>query len=174
MSRNIIIIAVATSLLTLYVMFISPLDEKREAMKDELFVQYKSLLKHEEFISSTQNAQEELEKARAELEKKEKHIINASDVSLAFAELQAKVQDMADQSGMTITQLKPLQAEQNESGYSRLPLFMDCWGKIWQLSKFLNFLDSTPEFLAIDRLQITVGRQGSLRIKIQLSGLMKS
>jgi Tfp pilus assembly protein PilO len=174
MSRNIIILATATALLTLYVLFISPLDEKRDALKDELYVQYKSLMKHEAFISSTQNAQEDLEKARIELESREKHIIVASDVSLAFAQLQTKVQDMADQAGLTITQLKPLQAEDKEVGYKRLPLFMDCRGPIWKLSRFLNYLDSTPDFVAIDRLQVSLAPRGTLRIKIQLSGLMKS
>jgi len=173
MSRNIIILAAVTALLTLYVLFISPLDEKRSTLKDELYVQYKSLIKHERFISSTQNAQEELEKARTDLEAKENHIIIASDVSLAFAQLQTKVQDMAKQAGLTVTQLKPLQAEDKKVGYKLLPLFIDCRGEIWQLSKFLNFLDSTPDFISVDRLQVTE-TQGKLRIKVQISGLMRS
>jgi Tfp pilus assembly protein PilO len=174
MRRNILILAVITALLVIYVLFIIPLDDKRGGLKEELFVQYKSLLKHEQFVNNAQNAQEDLTKARAELETKEKHIIIASDVSLAFAQLQTMVQDMADQAGLTITQMKPLQAAPNEVGYKLLPLFIDCHGEIWQLSKFLNFLDSTPDFIAVDRLQVTVAPQGKLRIRVQLSGLMKS
>jgi len=162
------------ALIAFYAFFISPLSEKRKEIQDNLFIQYKSLLKHERFLKNAQNAEEELKKAQTELEKKEDFIIRESDVSLAFAKLQTKIQDMANTAGLTITSFKPLQPESQKVGYKRLPLYMDCRGNMAQLSDLLNYLDSTPEFIAIDSLQISALPQGELRIRIQLSGNMKS
>jgi hypothetical protein len=43
-----------------------------------------------------------------------------------------------------------------------------------QLSKFLNLLDSSYEFIAIDKIQINTSPHDTLRVRVQLSGLMKS
>ncbi len=174
MNRNLLIMTVIAALIAFYSFIIDPLSDKRASIQDDLFLQYKSLMKHEQFLRNAQSAEEELENSRTELEKQEEFIIRENDTSLAFARLQTKVQDMAASAGLEITSLKPLQGTDQKVGYKKLPLYMDCKGNMSQLSKFLNHLDSTWEFIAIDSLQVSVMLQGKLRIRIQLSGLMKS
>lgn len=157
-------------LLGIYVLLVAPLKDKRVELKDRLFVEYKTMAKLENFIGSSLGAEGDIEKAAAELEEMEQYIIHEPDVSLAFASLQSKVQDLAESSGMRITSIKPLQAVTYE-GYLGLPIFVDCNGDMRQLSSFLNFLDSSWEFIAIDKLNVSVLPQGRLRVKIQLSGL---
>lgn len=173
MSRTTLALAAAAALLGAYVLLVAPLEEKREGIKEKLFVEHRSMVKHERFISSARDTEVDIEKAAKELEEMEQFIIKESDLSLAFASLQSKVQDMAESAGLRITSIKPLQAVGYE-GYRGLPIFMDCTGGMGQLSDFLNYLDSSWEFIAIDRLGISVLPRGELRVKIQLSGLTKA
>jgi Tfp pilus assembly protein PilO len=138
----------------------------------QLESRHASLAKHKRFIKRTQDAGGELENARKELKKMEKYIIKATDTSLAFAELQTKIQDIAAQSGLSIKSIKPLPVV-DYRGHKGLPIFMDAMGNIRHLSKFLKFLDSTWEFISIDSISVSTSVHDNLRIKIQLSGLMK-
>jgi Tfp pilus assembly protein PilO len=167
------VLVTIAALLGAYIFLVSPLEGKREGLKERLFVEYKTLRQHEEFISSTENAQAEVEQALEELTTMEKHVIQKKDTSLAFAELQKKVQRLAETSGMRVTSIKPLSAE-SRYGYGVLPIFMDFTGSISNFSTFLRRLDKSSEFIAIDRMNISRVPLDKLRVKIQLSGLMKS
>ena len=84
-----------------------------------------------------------------------------------------KVQDLALAADFAITSIRPL-APEKQTGYTTLPLYVDATGTIQQLSKFLSLLDSSYEFIAIDKLQISNAPFETLRVRVQLSGLMKS
>jgi Tfp pilus assembly protein PilO len=173
MKRSTLVLMIIAALLGAYVFLVSPLEGKREELRERLFVEYKTLRQHEEFIGSTEDAQSEVEEALKELTDMEKHVIQNKDTSLAFAELQKKVQRLAETSGMRVTSIKPLSTE-NRHGYAVLPIFMDFTGSISNFSTFLRRLDTSSEFIAIDRLNISRVPLNKLRVKIQLSGLMKS
>jgi Tfp pilus assembly protein PilO len=172
MKRSTLVLMIIAALLGAYVFLVSPLEGKREELRERLFVEYKTLRQHEEFIGSTEDAQTEVEEALKELTDMEKHVIQNKDTSL-FAELQKKVQRLAETSGMRVTSIKPLSTE-NRHGYAVLPIFMDFTGSISNFSSFLRRLDRSSEFIAIDRLNISRVPLNKLRVKIQLSGLMKS
>jgi Tfp pilus assembly protein PilO len=173
MKRSTPLLMMIAALLGAYVFLVSPLEGKREELRERLFVEYKTLRQHEEFIGSTEDAHAQVEEAVQELTDMEKHVIQKKDASLAFAELQKKVQRLAETSGMRVTSVKPLSAE-SRHGYAILPIFMDFTGSISNFSAFLRRLDKSSEFIAIDRMNISRVPLNKLRVKIQLSGLMKS
>jgi Tfp pilus assembly protein PilO len=173
MSRTTIAIIAVAALLGSYVLLIRPLEEKRAEIKEELEMNYTTLVKNERFIKRTEKAGVELEDARQELEEMEQYIIPSVDTSIAFAQLQTKIQNIADSAGLRVMSVKPL-APINYKGYKGLPIYMDSMGGIQQLSRFLNYLDSTWEFISLDSLSVSGTTQNRLRIKVQLSGLMKT
>ena len=73
----------------------------------------------------------------------------------------------------SVKSIKPLPFV-DYGGYTGLPILLDCMGDIGNLSRFLNFLDSTWELIAIDKLNVATSAGGVLRIKVQLSGLKKT
>ena len=173
MSRTTIAIIAVTAILGAYVLLVRPLEEKRAELKEKLEMNYTTLVKNERFIKRTEKAGVELEDARQELEEMEQYIIPSVDTSIAFAQLQTKIQNIADSAGLRVTSVKPL-APINYKGYKGLPIYMDSLGDIQQLSRFLNYLDSTWEFISLDSLSVSATTQQRLRIKVQLSGLMKT
>jgi Tfp pilus assembly protein PilO len=172
-NRNRIIILVLAAIAGVYIFLVSPLEDRRAELGEQLEARYATLMKHERFILRTKNADIDLEDARKELQKMEQFIIQATDTSLAFAELQTKIQDIAASAGLSIKSIKPLPPV-TYKGHKGLPIFMDATGGIRQLSRFLNHLDSTWEFISIDSMNVATTQKNGLRIKIQLSGLMRA
>jgi Tfp pilus assembly protein PilO len=172
MNRVIMALGIFALLVGAYVILVEPLTEKRSDLKDRLEMNYATLKKSERFIEKTQKTGVRLEDARRELEEVERYVIQSTDTSLAFAELQAKVQDMARASGVKVTSIKPFPTV-DYNGYKGLPIYMEGMGGIKDLSQFLKSIDSTEELIRVDRLKIQNSRQDSLKIAIQFSGLMK-
>jgi Tfp pilus assembly protein PilO len=173
MSKNRLFLVVVVALGIVYALFVAPVADQRAALAERLEATYDSLIKHEQFVRRTKETGLELDKARKELQEMEQFIVQAEDVSLGFAQLQSKIQDIAEDAGLNVRSIKPLPSVMY-AGYRGLPIFLDATGDIRQLSRFLNHLDSTWEFISVDSLNITATRQQTLRVRLQLSGLMKS
>lgn len=173
MSRFTLIGSAVAAVLAAYFFLISPLSEKREELKENLYTQHKTLVKYEKFISNTKQSEEELLHAREKLREMEQYIIDKPDVSLAFAELQTSIQKMAKTAGLSITSIKPLPAV-DYPGYKGLPLLVEATGNIGNFGKFLNHLDSTWQFISVDKINVNTAPRDKLRVKVQLTGLMRA
>jgi Tfp pilus assembly protein PilO len=173
MIRKTVVIATLAATAAAYMLLIAPLAERRAELKERLQSSYFTLIKNEEFILRTQKAGIKMKDALKELEEMEQYIIHADDMSLGFATLQSRIQDIAMSSGMTITSIKPLTAV-SYKGYRGLPIYMEGVLGIKELSRFLNQLDSTWDFISIDSLIVSTTAKDMLKIKIQLSGLLKA
>lgn len=173
MRKPAVAIGAIVILLGAYVLFVAPLSEKREELKESLQAEYMALKKYEGLIQSTEKAETGLKAAAAGLKKMERTIIRATDTSLAFSRLQMKIQDIAEASGFRITSIKPLSAV-SHTGYTGLPIYLDGTSDIAGLSNFLKALDSTRTFINMERLEVSTAPQGALRTKMRLSGLMKT
>lgn len=149
------------------------LDEKRTALHESLEVNYATFAKKRDFILRTVKAGPALESALTDLEASESHIIPQSDTSLAFAKLQARVQDLSQSSGMRVYSIRQLPPVAHK-GYISLPLFIDMRGNITTFSELLRTIGEADDFIAIDSINVTSSQQGTLRVRVQLSGLMKS
>ena len=173
MSRTTLGLMVAAAVIALYVLFISPLDEKREAIQEQLFIEHKALVKFERFIASGADTRKELDGLRQELAVMEKNIIDEKDPSLAFAALQSGLQDMAEVAGVSINSVKPLEPEEHD-GYRTVPIFMDSSGNMSSLSSFLRMLDNSRKLISLEKINIVIAPRGGLRIKMELTGLMRT
>ncbi len=173
MSRATLGLMVAAAVIALYVLLISPLGEKREAIQDQLFMEHKALVKFERFIASGTDTREKLDALRQELVVMERSIIDEKDPSLAFAALQSGLQDMAEGAGLNVNSLKPLEPEEHGE-YRTIPLFLDSSGNISSLSSFLRMIDNSRQLISLEKISITVAPRGGLRIKMELTGIMRT
>jgi Tfp pilus assembly protein PilO len=173
MNRTIAAIGIIALLAAAYVLIVEPLAEKRVEMQDRLQADYSTLIKYARYNKLKDHSGKRLEFSQQKLEKTESFILPSSDTSVAFAKLQRNVQGMATNSGLSVTSIKPLPTVEFKN-YTGLPIFIDCNGNVKDFSNFLRRLDDPSILLDIDRLNISAQQDGGLRIKIQLTGLMKS
>ncbi|MEK7333127.1 MAG: type 4a pilus biogenesis protein PilO [Nitrospirota bacterium] len=175
MKKSVIISAIIMAIIAAHVFFIAPLAGKRTEMKELLQVKYASLRKYETFLKSTGSAETELDAAVKEVEALEANAFQDKNESLAFAKMQGYVQDMAEKSGIKILSIKPLSVVKYKH-YADLPIQLEASGGIIQLGEFLKQTDASKQLIRIDRLSIgvmNIQTPGELKIRIQVSGLMK-
>lgn len=167
--------AVGALLAAVYVFNVAPLEEKRAGLRENIAAMYGELLRYESYIKGDRVTPGELEAAKGELGDMEAGVIERSDESLAFAEFQIKVQEIAERTGISILSVRPLSSVEHAS-YKGLPLFIEGRAGIRQLGAFLKAIDTKDSYIKLESLNVLVpGRKAGrkLRIKMQLSGLMK-
>jgi len=171
------LIGLATLLICGYVLVLVPLEEKRAGAREKLEADYGRLLKYRGYASGARISREELLRAREELERLEKGVIRQAQEPVAFAELQLRLQETAQKTGLAVLTLRPIKAEK-QAGYGRLPIAIEAEGGIKQVSDFLKALDSGASYIKIETLEINNrdlrGEQKQLRVKMRISGLMKA
>lgn len=170
MRKSIVVAAVFAAIVGIYVFFISPLEGKREELREKLREQHAVLGEYEEIVRLGEGG---LKAAKAELLRIERHVIAPTDESLAFSKLQIKVEDFASDSGLLITSIRPLLAVKC-GHYVGLPIHLDAISDIGQLSEFLRKLDSSSLYMRIDKIDVSQAPQELLRVRMQISGLMKA
>jgi Tfp pilus assembly protein PilO len=167
------LIALATAA-ALYLLVISPIDKSRERIRAELPQKQASLEKYRDFINKYSEEKERMDIHRQDLSELESFIVPESDPTLATASIQSRVQDIAASAGIKVNSIRAL-TPLPERGYSRLPVFVDGRGSMKNISSLLKMVDSSPEMLAVEKLEISSTRlRGQLRIKIQLAGMMRN
>jgi Tfp pilus assembly protein PilO len=175
--KSVLIAGAAVLMMSFYVLVITPVSEKRASLRERRDADFQTLLRYRSFVSGAKVSREELLAARKELEGIEQGVIRESQEPLAFAELQLRLQDAAGSAGLSTLTIRPLPAKsEKQKGYATLPIYMEAEGGIKALSDFLKSLDSADSYVRIDTLIINhkdVREQRELRVKMQVSGLMK-
>lgn len=175
MKKSIVVMVFAVAMLAAYVFLVAPLDEKRSALRESLQSKYATLRKYEMFLKDAGKTGVEFDAQMKEIEVMEADVLKDKDESLAFAKLQGYIQDFANKSGVRIISIKPLSVIKFKH-YAALPIQIESNGGINQLGEFMKQIDESKELIRIDRLNINVMNIQTpveLRIKIQISGLMK-
>ena len=172
MSRTRLVVLVALAAVIGALLLADKLDTERATLHETLVVNHATYDKRKAFIQRTLKAGSEIKAALEDLKKSESKIIPQSDPSLGFAALQARVQDIAQGTGMRIYAIRQLQSV-TARGYITLPLFVEMRGDVGTLSAFLRQLAAGEDFIGIDNMNVTTSQEGVLRVRVQLSGLMK-
>lgn len=173
MTRNAAILMAVAALIAVYMFLIEPLQGKRAEIREQLATERETLMKQERFIKRVKDGSAALKKSVDELQRLEQYMIRERDLPLASARLQAKVQDLAASASLTVTSIKPLTPIKHEH-YSTVPIHVECSGNMEQFSKFLNLLDNTWELVEVEKLSVSVSPDGTLKIRAQLGGLVKT
>jgi len=173
--RSIAIVAIIMVIIAAYVFLIMPLSEKRAGIKESLEAKYATLQKYEAFLKTAGKTETRFETVVKEIEGIEANALHDTNESLAFAKLQGYLQDFAEKSGIKIVSIKPLSMVKYKH-YSGLPIQLEASGGIIQLGEFIKQIDTSKRLISIDRLSISamnVQMSGELKIRMQVSGLMK-
>ncbi|MBI4684022.1 MAG: type 4a pilus biogenesis protein PilO [Nitrospirae bacterium] len=175
MRRLVIISAIVLTLIAAYMFFVIPLSDKRLGLKESLEAKYATLQKYEVFVKATGKTDTEFDAIIKEVEQMEANTLKAENESLASAKLHGFVQDFAEKTGIRIISIRPLSVVKYKH-YSHLPIQIEASGEINQLSEFIKQIDTSKQLVRIDKLNINVvsmQNPGELRIRMQISGLIK-
>lgn len=174
MSPRRMALILAASAMALYLTVLSPLYKADEELRAQLPVQQAALLKYRSFVDKYTREQALMDEKRRGLEALERNIVMETDLSLATAAVQGKVQDLAASSGITLDSVRAL-SPVDEGGYRALPVLMNGKGRINHISNLLYMLDQSRQLLRVDKLDISSTRdRGEMRIQVQISGLMRN
>ncbi len=170
MNKKILIsISLALILLLSTAMFVS----KREETRNKLAKKYYEEVSFEKFVTNEINARQVLTSAKRELRDIESGVMPAASVSIANARLQSKVQSAANSSGLSVISIKHLDSW-DEGFYRLLALEIECSGSLRNIERFLNKTIKIKPYIGIDSINIKSGRNGLLRLKLKLKGVMQS
>lgn len=172
MRRSVLIAGVLSVIAGVYFIVVLPVAERRVEIREKLEARYSTLEKYEAFLSGNGKTEAELKAARGRLKGLEDRLIGESDPSLALSRLQARVQDTARSAGLTITSIRSLPTERREA-YTAVPVYIDAMGGINAIGEFLRGIDALSMFVAVEKLDVAAAPQESMRIRVQLSGLIK-
>jgi Tfp pilus assembly protein PilO len=176
MRKPFLIICVLAAAVLFYYLLIQPLEDRTDELRDKLNQEYATLEKYRGFTVGASVSREELSAARAGMDKLEKGVIPRTKEPVAYAELQLRLQDMMGKAGLNLTSIRTLPPIK-QKGYATLPIYMEAEGGISELSSFLKSIDTPESYLRVEEMSISVKdlrEQKDLRIKLKLSGLMKS
>lgn len=172
MRKSYLFLAAIFVMAGVYVFFILPVSARRQETKEQLAQQYAELKRYEGIIRGNGKAEARMKAAVEDLRRLEKGVLSAQSAPLGFSRLQIRLQDAAREAGLTVTSIRTLQPVEYE-GYRGLPIHMDATCGIEGLSGFLRALDSGGMLLRIDKLDVAAAQQHRLRVKVQVTGLMK-
>lgn len=175
MRRPFIAIGTAAFLLLFYVLAVSPIEGKKELVRERLGALYEKLQKYRHLMSGGEASRDILARERQELEKLEKGLIKESQEPIAFASLQLRIQELAAKSGLVTTTIRPVKAEK-DGFYTWLPISIEAEGGIRQISDFMKALDSAYSYMRIENLSINqkdLRDEKQLKLRMQIAGLVK-
>ncbi len=175
MRRPVLIAGALAVMASAYVLVLSPMLQREADLRAALEGDYASLQRYRAFVGLANASSDDLEKEKKGLERLERGVIKDKSEPLAFASLQLKLQDTAKKAGLDTQVIRPLKPEK-DGGYKGLPIYLEAEGKIGQISDFLKLMDRPGSWFRVDKLMISrkdAGEQKQLKLKVQVSGLMR-
>ncbi len=144
-------------------------------MEEELFSQYRLLSKYRSLAEESESIGGNVETLKKELESYESRLLEGSNPSLGFAELQQVVSKHVQSSGLKLLTVKPM-ALLEHSEYVEIPLQVDLQGDMKSFRNLVRKLEGERLALKISKLSISVAdvrKPYKLNIKIAIHGIIK-
>ena len=116
--------------------------------------------------------------AERELARIEAGLLSQKTPTLAAADIQNMLSDIAEQKGMTSQSMRSLQSKPTESGgYITIPVEVNMKGSIRQIKEMLFLIESSSKLLKITAIRIRLldpSRPETIQLTFTVEGLMKS
>lgn len=144
-------------------------------LEANLELKKKMLLKYRETVSDEELYKNRLEQYRQRLRQDQTRLLPGDNSSIAAAELQKVLTDLASQNGVEILR-KDIQQEQKlQDNLVRISVKIETNCVLEQLIQFLAAVENYEKFLTVDELAITgyrAQRKYEIRPSIRVSGLI--
>ncbi len=144
-------------------------------IEEELFSRYRLLVKYRSLAEESESFGGNADALRKELESYEKRLLEGSNPSLGFAELQRVVSGHVKRSGLTLLTVKPMAFLERDE-YAEIPLQVDLQGDMKSFRDLVRKMEAEDLALRISKLSISVAdvrKPYKLNIKIAVHGMIK-
>ncbi len=144
-------------------------------MEEELFSRYRLLLKYRSLVEESKSLGGNVDALRDELKSYEERLLEGSNTSLGFAELQRVVSGHVQSAGLKLLTVKPMPIIERDE-YVEIPLQVDLQGDMKSFRDLVRKLEAEHLALRVSKLSISVAdvrNPYKLNIKIAIHGMIK-
>jgi hypothetical protein len=153
-----ILIAGAIALLFGLAYRLFPFWEHVGGVGDQIAVKEKQISKYGQVLQQGGNLEGELKALEQRIKSAEAGLLTGQTASIAAADIQSVVQDMATKSNVEIKTVRVLKPEALEKGdYLSIPVQLTITSDIGPLARFLYRIETSPKHLTVKTLRIRVG-----------------
>ena len=178
-SRKYLLVAGLLVLLVGVVYRIWPQMQDIFGVEDNISLKQKQIGKYRATVKAADNLETEVESLKKALEKGETGLLTGKTVALAAADIQKVLKEMAEKCQVEIKTVRVLKAE-DASGepYLAVPVQLSIFSTVRQLKEFLYKIMTSPKYLTVKKVAITVrrARKGELKrvsANITVNGFLK-
>ncbi len=168
-----------------YVVF-SPILGKEKKIGEEILLKGKMLAKYETILKKKGQLQKDISSLNLRFKETENSLLQGSNPSLAAAGLQEIINEIASQSGISVSSVRVLPSSSVEM-YTEIPIRIQTTGGILGLKDFLYRIENHTKLLSIKETNIYAPRSpvrrrgqkaseatGNLRTDLVISGFIRS
>jgi len=144
-------------------------------VEDELFSQYRLLMKYRAMADQFDDLGEASGELDKELASYEERFLTSLGPSLASAELQRILSDLAAGAGLSLQTVKPLPLLE-KGDYIEVPLLFEFRGRIGGVRDFVRRIERAKTGLHVSKLAVSVvnvREPDTLGVKIAVHGIMR-
>ena len=127
------------------------------AADDTIALKKKQLIKYRKMLQSAGDLEKSLALAKTTIKQAESGLLTGKTPTLAAADIQKVIREMAKESQMEIKSIRVLKPEDvDESLYLSIPVEFVAKGVIRQLKEFLYRIMASPKYLTVQKVKISV------------------
>ncbi len=154
-----------------------PLIQGFQHADEQIFMKQKQLAKFQQAVAEAAGLDRELESLNQTVKQTEANLLNAATASLAAADIQTILSQIARSSGVEIKSVRVLKpAKLKHEGYVGIPVQFTLATTVRQLKEILYRIESSTKLLTVDNLRINVARfrkTTEIQSDITVMGFMK-
>ena len=173
--RNILIVGGVVLLASIGVYFGDQLVPGRSGQAGELDLKKKKLAQYREMVALEGNYKARLEQYRQRLLADQGRLLPGDNPSIASAELQKLLTDLASQSGVDVTRKNIQRETKLQDNIVKISVQIETNCGLDQLVQFLSAVENYEKFLTVDTLNITsfrIQKRYDIRPSLTISGLI--
>lgn len=170
--RALTVAASVAALLLVVRLLIFPALDAAEAARAEIPIQEETLAKYQRALSGAGKEAEYEKAVAARLQQAETGLLQATGESLAYAEVDRLVKQVATAQGIEIRSSEMQRVARSVQGYREVAVGVQFNCSVEQLVNLLNALQASPKVISVSRLSVQPagGAQKQLQISLTASG----
>ncbi len=168
-------IVIAVLLVAIYVNYIKPIPEKRQEIREEIFIKKKKLKKYLTLTKQKDEIAGELMTLKLRIEKMKNSFLPVKNETLGLVTIQQIVREIAEKTDLRIVSLRPVDIITGNYLIG-LPVQVMAIGDMKAVTEFLKGVIESPYLLSLDTLNIRVinlQKPDKIRIKFTITGYIE-
>lgn len=163
-NRRFLVIAGAVLLLMAVVYRLIPMFQEMGGTGEAIALKQRQLEKYRQMVHEGDDLEKKLKSLEKILRQGESRLLTGKTPSLAAADIQNIVHDMATESNVEIKTVRVLKPEELEKGaYLSIPVQLTITSAIRPLEQFLYRIATSPRYLTVKKLRIRIATTRSLK-----------